>query len=132
MKSVPLIIESNLHRVFKLHHYNYKAIPLRIIDGDTVKFSIDLGFHVSIIENVRLFGIDAPEIRGPERPDGLKSKDHITKLIESCEQIILETRRDKQGKYGRYIATIWGMIGMHYININDQMVIDGFAKEAQY
>ena len=43
--------------------YEYKATLLRVIDGDSLDCLIDLGFDVMIRERVRLFGIDAQEVR---------------------------------------------------------------------
>lgn len=41
----------------------YSAMVTRVIDGDTVDCSIDLGFEVSIKTRFRLYGINAPETR---------------------------------------------------------------------
>ena len=43
--------------------YEYNAKLIRVIDGDTVDASIDLGFDVWVKKRIRLHGIDAPESR---------------------------------------------------------------------
>ncbi len=43
--------------------YNYKAICVKVISGDTISAMVDLGFDVWISVNVRLFGIAAPDFR---------------------------------------------------------------------
>ena len=44
--------------------YNYETTEiLRVIDGDTVVASVDLGFETFRKMNIRLKGIDAPELR---------------------------------------------------------------------
>ena len=46
-------------------------------------------------------GVDTPEIRGPERPEGLKVKEYVKGPIEGKE-LTIETF--KVGKCGRYIC----------------------------
>ena len=43
--------------------YEYKAKVHRIIDGDTVDVTIDLGFEMTTKQRIRLYGIDTPETR---------------------------------------------------------------------
>jgi len=44
--------------------WEYRAAVERVIDGDTVELSIDLGFDVSITRSVRVAGVNCPEVRG--------------------------------------------------------------------
>ena len=41
--------------------YEYQATVTSVIDGDTIEVAIDLGFHVTIHERVRIYGVDTPE-----------------------------------------------------------------------
>ena len=41
--------------------YHYKAVLVRVIDGDTIDVDIDLGFSLTKKERVRLAVIDTPE-----------------------------------------------------------------------
>ena len=84
--------------------YRYKARLDRVIDGDTFDVSVDLGFTITTYQRLRLVGVDTPEIRGPERPEGLKVKEYVKGLIEGKE-LIIETF--KIGKYGRYICEVY-------------------------
>ena len=43
--------------------YTYKAKCTRVVDGDTIDASIDLGFDITINKRIRLAGINAPESR---------------------------------------------------------------------
>jgi len=43
--------------------YEYKAIVDRVVDGDTIDCTIDLGFSVWKKIRVRMEGINAPESR---------------------------------------------------------------------
>ena len=62
--------------------YEYRARITRVIDGDTVEAEIDLGFHVTFTATLRLTGINAPETRGTERPQGLASTRYLESLLD--------------------------------------------------
>lgn len=113
-------------------NYKYKAKVVSIYDGDTITVDIDLGFDV-ILKNrkIRLYGIDTPEIRGEERPDGLVSRDYLRDLIGD-QEIVLETIKDKTGKYGRYLGIVHYDMGEELINVNELLVAEGLAIEATY
>jgi micrococcal nuclease len=113
--------------------YFYKATVKSVYDGDTVTVDIDLGIKTWIHEEkLRLYRINAPELRGDEREAGLKSRDYLRSLIDGKE-IFIETIKDKQGKYGRYLAEIWlKQENDTWININDLMVNDGYAEYHDY
>jgi micrococcal nuclease len=113
--------------------YVYKAEVTSVYDGDTITVDIDLGLHIWIKdEKIRLSRINAPEIRGSERPKGLLSRDFLREQILNKE-ITINTIKDRKGKYGRYLGEIWinGKNGKQ-ININDLMVEKGFAKYQEY
>ena len=89
--------------------YTYKATISRIVDGDTLYVDVDLGFFLRQMMKVRLKGVNTPEIRGPERPEGLKSKQFVIDTLAECPAVVIKT--DKIGKYGRYIADVWFLPG---------------------
>jgi len=113
--------------------YNYKAYIASVYDGDTCTADIDLGLGVYVKgEKLRLSRINAPEIRGEERPEGLLSRDFLREKIDG-KQVIIQTTKDKKGKYGRYLAEILLDDGIdNIVNINDLLVESGFAKYVEY
>jgi len=105
--------------------YEYRAYVRRVYDGDTITVDIDLGFGMMVCnQKVRLLNIDTPEIRGPERPEGLKSRDALRKRIAN-KWIKIKTKKDKKGKYGRWLAEVW----IDDTCINDWLISEGLAKE---
>lgn len=116
-----------------LQLYTYKAYVAKVYDGDTCTVDIDLGLHTWIHgEKIRLSRIDAPEIRGPEREQGLKSREYLSRLI-LCRNIILQTSKDEKEKYGRYLGEIWVQDQSgQYFNVNDKMLAEGYAVPLQY
>ncbi len=112
--------------------YHYRAVVRAVYDGDTCTVDIDLGLKTWIQgEKLRLNRINAPELRGDERPKGLLSRDFLKEQIEGKE-IFIQTIKDQQEKYGRYIAEIWLQSGDGWININDLLVQQGFAQYQTY
>ena len=108
--------------------YFYQAKVTEVYDGDTCTVDIDLGLHTWIhSEKIRLARIDAPELRGETREQGLKARDYLMQLILNKE-IFIETKKDKKEKYGRYLGEIWALNDQgDYFNVNDKMVKDGYA-----
>lgn len=86
--------------------YMYKAWVVRVVDGDTVYLDLDLGFNLYRNNlSYRLLGIDTPEIRGKERPEGLVAKARVEELLPKGKEVRVRTW--EAGKYGRYIAEIY-------------------------
>lgn len=112
--------------------YQYQAEVVDVYDGDTCTVKFDLGFKIHFTEKVRLFGINTPEIRGEEREKGLVSRDKLRERILN-KTVLIETDKDKKGKYGRYLGTIY--IPKEDGNlecINDWLIAEGLAKKADY
>jgi len=107
--------------------YWYKAYVDYVYDGDTCTLEIDLGYDFHRKKHkVRLYGIDTPELRGEERPQGLIARDYLREMIVGKE-ILLESIRDKTGKYGRYLGRIWFERDGEWLCANDLLVKDGYA-----
>jgi len=112
--------------------YHYKALVTAAYDGDTVTADIDLGLKTIVKgEKLRLNRINTPEVRGEEREAGLVSRDWLRERIVG-RSVLIETFKDKKGKYGRYIAEIWLPKNDGYTNINDELVAKGLAEYKNY
>ena len=112
--------------------FKYQSEILRVIDGDTVVARIVFGFNTSVKQTLRLHGINAPEVRGGTADDkrrGRSATAHLKKLIEHHKPIIVETIKDRTGKYGRYLAILNGHgANAEEVNLNFRMVCDGHAE----
>ena len=105
--------------------YEYRAKVRGVYDADTITVDIDLGFGIIYTgQKLRLLGIDAPEVRGKERPEGIKSRDALRDKILD-KDIIIRTSKDKKGKYGRWLATII----LDDVNLNEWLIAEGYAEE---
>jgi micrococcal nuclease len=99
--------------------YEYKAIITSVYDGDTITADIDLGFGIwAKNQKIRMYKINAPEIRGASREQGLISRDYLRSLILGKE-VILKTYKDSKEKYGRWLG--W-LVSLNGINVNDNML----------
>ena len=86
--------------------YIYKIKLTRVIDGDTMDLSVDLGFNIVHNIRVRLLDIDTPEVRGEQKPHGLAAKEAAKLWFDDTDkQLFVETT--KTGKYGRWLARIF-------------------------
>lgn len=103
--------------------YIYRARIISVYDGDTMTAEIDLGFYVSVKHKLRLLGIDTPELRGSEREQGLQVRDYVRGLVLD-QEVVIETLRDRTGKYGRYLAIVKLPTGE---SLNDHLLETGHA-----
>ena len=88
----------------------FPAHDFAVYDGDTITATVDLGFGVSKRITGRLDGIDAPELRGPERADGLVARDWLREALDTASSVRIATRSGsacQTGKYGRWLITLW-------------------------
>ena len=114
--------------------YNFRVIKInRVVDGDTIDVTIDLGFDLHKKERVRVAGVDTPEKRtrnleekalGVDATAWLKSK--LEETIKGDEELIVRTElKGGVGKYGRLLG--WLYVGDSNISLNEQMITEGYA-----
>jgi len=113
----------------KMKDFTYVAAVLKVYDGDTITVDLDLGFNILFKTKLRLYGINAPEMRGKEKKQGTRSRDWLRRKILG-KFILVYTFKDKKGKYGRYLAKIY--MPKKLTTVNSEMVNKGYAKEAKY
>jgi|TARA_R110000824_G_scaffold124996_5_gene283861 micrococcal nuclease len=108
--------------------FHYKASVNRVVDGDTIDVTLDLGFDIQLKGRVRFAGVNAPESRtkdAVEKQAGLAAKRYVEDWISALESnVIIETSLDATGKYGRILGRILNDDGDC---LNDEMVSIGHA-----
>ena len=116
--------------------YNFRVIKInRVLDGDTIDVTIDLGFDLFKKERVRIAGVDTPEKRTrnlEEKALGIDAtewlKGQLTDTIKGDDELVIRTELvGGVGKYGRLLG--WLYIGESDISINEQMITEGYAWE---
>ena len=115
--------------------FEYLARVIQVVDGDTMKLDIDLGFKCHIFETVRLARIDTPETvnytaQGVHDP----AKMYILDKAPIGSYCVVKITR--QEKYGRWLADLYFLPGesdplkilQNPRVLNDELVRQGFAK----
>ena len=109
--------------------YEYKCTIDRVVDGDTVDATLDLGFSVLYKSRVRLFGIDTPESRTRNKDEKARGKlaaKFLSDAIKKADTVIIRTElRDSRGKFGRVLGTIV----CDGVDINNAMVENYMAAK---
>lgn len=135
-------------------HYEYRVASIEvgdtiidvmhrvpdIYDGDTPTLEVYLGLATISVQDFRMSGIQAPEIRFlKSREEAIKSRLRLIQLTEYYDYLFIQTfpersrsYTDDQGKYGRFINVLYGVKDGLIISINDQLVREGFAVYRTY
>ena len=114
--------------------YNFRVTKInRVVDGDTIDVTIDLGFDLYKKERVRVAGVDTPEKRtrdkeekvlGIDATNWLKGK--LEEAIKGDDELTIRTElKGGMGKYGRLLG--WLYIGDVELSLNEQMITEGYA-----
>ena len=113
--------------------YHYVAHVTAVYDGDTVTVDLDLGLGIwHHDQTIRLWRINTPEVKGPERARGLVVRDFVRTLVLD-KPILLRTILDKRGqdrteKFGRLLGEILveGDDG-ELLNVNELLLAQGMG-----
>ena len=90
--------------------YTYKVIEVvKVIDADTIRVELDLGFHMRYVCTARLYG--------------------IKELIEGADLWgrTLINHKKRQGKYGRWLIDLFAEREDGHINCNRELIRRGHA-----
>ena len=105
----------------------------KVLDGDTIDVTIDLGFDLFKKERVRVAGVDTPEKRTrnlEEKELGIDATNWLKKELEDVlagdDELIVRTElHGGVGKYGRLLG--WLYVGDEQVSLNEQMITQGYA-----
>lgn len=108
--------------------YVRNATLLEVIDGDTVRLDVDLGYFVHEHVPHRLFGINAPE---KNTVAGKAAVAFMRDLLPVGSKVIVRSTKAKQDgiasdKYGgRFLAHLY--VAQSGLYVNQHLVDSGFA-----
>ena len=114
--------------------YNFRVIKIdKVLDGDTIDVTIDLGFDLYKKERVRIAGVDTPEKRTrdlEEKELGIHATNWLKEKLEGAisgdDDLVIRTELvGGTGKYGRLLG--WCYIGDAELSLNEQMITEGYA-----
>ena len=117
--------------------YNFRVTEInKVLDGDTIDVTIDLGFDLFKKERVRIAGVDTPEKRTrnlEEKALGIDATNWLKKKLEDTiagdgDELTVRTELvGGTGKYGRLLG--WLYINEDTVSLNEQMIKEGYAWE---
>ncbi len=118
----------------------YRVTVVEVVDGDTYK----VRFRSGVVENVRLLGVDTPEVHVENDPDefegipttddgrawlrdwGHKSSEFArTKVDGETVTIRTDPQADRRGSYGRLLVYVYVSDGK---SVNELLVEQGYAR----
>ena len=114
--------------------YNFRVVEInRVLDGDTIDVTIDLGFDLYKKERVRVAGVDTPEKRTrdlEEKALGIDATNWLKEKLEGAlagdDDLVIRTELvGGVGKYGRLLG--WLYLGDGSLSLNEQMITEGYA-----
>ncbi len=82
--------------------YVYRAQIEKIVDGDTLRVVVDLGFDTTTRQYIRLRAIDCPEM---DTSEGKTAKRFVENALQGLEFITLKTV--EPDKYDRYLGDVF-------------------------
>ena len=115
--------------------YNFRVTKInRVVDGDTIDVTIDLGFDLYKKERVRVAGVDTPEKRTRDKEEkelGLDAtnwlKEKLDGAIAGDDDLVIRTELvGGVGKYGRLLGWLY-IGGDAESSLNEQMIEEGYA-----
>lgn len=123
--------------------YTYRAVALTVHDGDTFLADVDLGGRVHAHWDLRLMGVNAPELK-TGRP-GTDARDALYSLLVNEPMILgrtspvgepvpllVRTQKTRGGEdvksFSRYVAEVWVERSTDdWIDVGQAMVDSGHA-----
>lgn len=103
--------------------YDYNAALVRVVDGDTVRLDIDLGFwEWRHSQSYRFLRVDAPEMSTPE---GIAAKSWLETYLAG-KKLVAHT--EKSDHFARYLVELLA----DGQNVSDALVAAGHAVYKTY
>lgn len=112
-------------------NYFYRAYLEKVVDGDTIDVSIDVGFQTTVFKRLRFMEIDTEELRSsdPERKArAYEAKDFVFEKLSNADKVYVQTKMDATGKYGRVLAWVWFEENNERYCLNTLLRENGYEK----
>lgn len=107
-----------------MERYIYRATLIKVVDGDTIDASVDLGFRLTACLRLRLLGLNAPEMHASDpmqRQLAIEAKCWLKDQLEVHGPFVIKTA--KADSFGRYLADIY----TGELHLNQLMIDCGLA-----
>lgn len=127
--------------------YWYRVSYLKNHDGDTVTVVIDVGYNMSFKTDIRMYGINTPELQGVSVAKGKEAQRFLETLLTASKDsklLRMKSFKDQNDKYGgRVLGELWLPVTFRqegipasaifdakgtYTNLNQLLVSVGLAR----
>lgn len=108
-------------------NYIRAATVVDVVDGDTVRLDVDLGFYVQVRMLCRLAGLNAPEHNQPGGPQATLA---LTRLLAQGAVTVMSVAPDKYaGRFdAQVLVTAPPVAGVsEVVHVNQWLIDQGFA-----
>ncbi len=102
--------------------FTYRAYLLQVTDADTLWVLVDLGFGFVTQQQLRLRGIDAPEITTRA---GQEAKRFVERELKSVSSLVITSTQSD--KYDRYLADVFYTVREKERFLNNRLLEAGLA-----
>lgn len=114
----------------KAKFYTYKAYLEYVVDGDTLRVVLDLGFNIYHKEIIRLKGVNAAESKTVA---GKKSTNGLKKILEDVPFLVIKS--NQTDIYGRYVGDVFfaqdemdaHKVAKHGVYLNQLLLDEGLV-----
>lgn len=108
--------------------YEYNITIVKLLDADTADVELSLGFDLVLAQRVRVFGINAREVRSTnqkEKAQGLRDLEAAKIMLPVGLKTVARTHKNGQDKFGRWLAELVTIDGKDFAT---EMIAAGHAK----
>lgn len=109
----------------------YRAVCLRVVDGDTFEALVDLGFRAYQRATLRVAGINAPETHGPEAVRAARATARLVELLgpRPADFAGWPLRLDVHSRdpYGRWVAAVHSVAAGQEVDVGAVLLAEGLA-----
>jgi endonuclease YncB( thermonuclease family) len=112
---------------------SYRARHRRVIDGDTLDLTFDVGFHVQALVRVRLLGIDTPELNAEdptERARAVQARDYVHAILDQLTDewpLRVDGLKKDTDHFGRWLARVHWLAADGEHDLATDLVMAGLA-----
>jgi hypothetical protein len=115
--------------------WDYRARPLEVLDGDTVRLEADLGYYARHRVDVRLLDVHAPELGQPGGTetrafveDWMAGLPAIEWPLDIRTQITRVTEPTERMSFTRYVGDIRDMLSLRWLNADVREYLDAHPE----
>ena len=105
------------------------AVITYVIDGDTFDADVNLGYCITVNLRFRIFGINTPEVFGPEKEKGIVSKEFLVKQFLNKPVTIVNKGLDS---FRRNLADVYFNSNGVQANLGELLCTEGLAEYKSY